>query len=183
MVKLGLRRLCAILVVFHVLFVACASPPRLDAYLTIRPDDGIKLEARFTECSNCPRMIRELPAGRSRTVTISHDPIYSMNVRDIGDVVIYEERSTLVRDTRWYTVIVTPTPEWRTKTQAVRDAYPYDHVAWITRGRLVGLGPNINRWQMGSFGVAAFFCRAQAIQFVSSLGLGLNLYDADRCRL
>ena len=172
----GSRILIALLVLSQIGFAACASSPRVDAHLAVTPDDGLSStnwdnSPRFTECASCPQLSRQLPGGRSLTVTVSPDPLYSLRARDIVDVVIYEDRSTLVRDTHWYTVYATPTPEWLSQSEATRDAYPYDTVAWLDSGSVVAVGPNINRRQQGSFGVAAFFCHVHAIRFVNAMGL------------
>jgi hypothetical protein len=170
------RTLFALLVASQIGFAGCASSPQVDAHLAVTPDDGFSSanwgdSPRFMGCPSCPELSRQLPGGRSLTVTVSPDPLYSLRARDIVDVVIYEERSTLVRGTRSYTVYVTPTPDWLSQSEATRDAYPYDTVAWLDSGSVVAVGPNINRRQQGSFGVAAFFCHAHAIRFVKAMGL------------
>ena len=149
--------------------IACASSPHVDAYLAVSPDrrDFDDAAPRFTSCESCPQRTRDLPGGRTLSVTISDEPLYSLSPRDIEELAIYEERSPFVRGTNTYAVIATPTGDWLSQTEALRDSYPYDTVAWLESNRLVAVGPNINHRQQGSFAVAAFFCRNQAAEFAA----------------
>lgn len=151
----------------------CARPFRVNAHLAIAPDrlEFADSPPRFLSCPSCPETSRDLPGGQALTVTISPEALYSLTPGDITQVAIYEERSVFVRDTRTYTVIVTPTPAWLSESEVLRDSYPYDTVAWLESGQLVAVGPNINLRQQGSFSVAAFFCRDHAVQFAASFGL------------
>jgi hypothetical protein len=151
-------------------FVACLGGPTLEAHLAVDPNRSSASEPRFSGCAQCPTLEYILPTGVAKPIVVSVDPLYVIRPRDIERLDIYESRSPEVLGVRSYLVVAHPSKAWQTKTEAVRDSYPYDSIAWLEADRPIVLTHNVNRLSQGAYWLAVFACEGEALKFARRMG-------------
>jgi len=98
--------------------------------------------------------------SRSLFVAITPDALHSLSRQDIEEIAILEDRSAFVEGEQNFYVVAEPSKARLNRTQALRDSFPYDNVAWLSGNKLVAIPSNINAQQLGASEVAQFFGRS-----------------------